>query len=243
MVHVISLWHSLVCQTPTKLIVYYHALELAFSCLQQCTLTYWGMFSLFITFQFLSAKCRCSVSIHTLIDVASIMFAEECCYVFFLFCFCLLNILGWCCVYKVLGRSWWSSRWSVGLIVLFAHLFICYRLLLSGTSLIFPIIISWFPIFSTRKDSVNVLCWGKRLPLDHLTMLCCHVAYLGKVIFCGSLWCCEFSSQVAFISLCRRKRRFKKKVLCFIFSLFHHVYFLYPKWWWLRHTFHFGHHY
>lgn len=68
----------LVCQTPAKLIVCYHALELAFSCLQQCKLTCWGMFSLFIWFQFLSAKCWCSVSIHTLIDVARIMFAEEC---------------------------------------------------------------------------------------------------------------------------------------------------------------------
>lgn len=48
----------------------------------------------FLSFGFLSAKCCHSVSIHTLIDVASIMFAgkkkKECCYVFVLFCFSVL---------------------------------------------------------------------------------------------------------------------------------------------------------
>lgn len=101
------------------------------------------------------------------------------------------------------------------LIVLFTYLFIWYRLLLSGTSLIFPIIFSWFPIFSTRKDSVKVLCWEKVTPgpFDHVVLSCC---LPGKSIFCESLWCCEFSFHLAFISLCRRKRRFKKK--CFVLS-------------------------
>lgn len=236
----------LVCQTPAKLIVYHHALELAFSCLQQCTLTYWGMFSLFISFQFLSAKCWCSVSIHTLIVVASTMFAEECCFSFFVIRTYSEGV--------VFTRFWTDHGEAAGGQLdwlCYSHIYLFdNRLLLSDTSLIFPIIFSWFPIFSTRKDSVKVLCWEKVTPepFDHVVLSCCLPG--KKVFFCVSLWCCEFSFQLAFLSLCRRKRRFKKekkkkgkKVLCFIFSLFHYVYFLYLKWWWLCHTFHFGHHY
>lgn len=94
----------------------------------------------FLLFGFLSAKCCRSVSIHTSIDVASIMFAGKkrksavmICFLlllFFRFCFVFLSlehIRIVLCLQKVPGRSWWSSRsrWSVGLLVLFAHLFIC----------------------------------------------------------------------------------------------------------------------
>lgn len=49
----------------------------------------------FLSFGFLSAKCCHSVSIHTLIDVASIMFAGKkkrvlLCFCFVLFCFSVL---------------------------------------------------------------------------------------------------------------------------------------------------------
>lgn len=167
----------LVCQTPTKLIVYYHAPELAFSCLQQCTLTYWGMFSLFISFQFLSAKCWCLVSIHTLIDVASITFAEECCYFFVI-------------------RTYWDG-------VVFTRFqadrgeaaggqldWLCYsHIYLFVTDFCWVAPPWYFPSYSV--DFLYFLpgrilwmcCVGKRLPLNHLTMLCCHVAYLGKVFF------------------------------------------------------------
>ncbi len=71
------------------------------------------------------------------------------------------------------------------------------------------------PYIFHQKGFCECVVLGKRLPLNHLTMLCCHVAYLEKKksIFCGSLWCCEFSFQVAFISSCRRKRRFKKCIV------------------------------
>lgn len=90
----------LVRQTPTKLIVYYHALELAFSCLQQMYINLLrNVFFVLFHFSFLSAACLvCGLSIHTLIDVASLMFADECCSFF-----CHWKLLEWCCVYKVLG--------------------------------------------------------------------------------------------------------------------------------------------
>lgn len=64
-------------------------------------------------------------------------------------------------------------------------------------------------------------CVGKRLPLYHLTMLCCHVAYLGKkkkVFLVDRSGVVNSVLKVAFRSLCRRKRRFFKK--CFV-SSFH----------------------
>lgn len=161
----------LVCQTPTKLIVYYRALRLAFSCLQQCTLTYWGMFSLFISFQFLSAKCWYSVSIHTLVDVASIMFAEEeCVWVFFFPSLERIQV-----VLCLKGSELTIRR----LIVI--HTF---NLFVTDFCWVAP---PWyFPSYSV--DFLYFLpgrilwmcCVGKRLPLNHLTMSCCHVAYLGK---------------------------------------------------------------
>lgn len=172
--HVISYSGTvLVRQTTTKLIVYYHALESAFSCLQQCTLTYWGMFALFISFQFLSAKCWCSVSIHTLIDVASIMF--ECCY-FILFCHYWDGVVftrfwadhgeaaaaGTDCVthtfiYSLQTFYWVAPPWYIS-----HHISVDFLYFLPGRIL-------W------------MCCVGKRFyPLNHLTMSCCHVAYLGK---------------------------------------------------------------
>lgn len=70
----------------------------------------------FLSFGFLSAKCCHSVSIHTLIDVASIMFAgkKKKSAVMFLFCFvfrfCFVflsveHIRIVLCLQKVLGRS------------------------------------------------------------------------------------------------------------------------------------------
>lgn len=60
-------------------------------------------------------------------------------------------------------------------------------------------------------------CVGKRLPLNHLTMLCCHVAYLGKVFFVDRSGVVNSVLKLLFISLCRRKRRLKKKK-CFVLS-------------------------
>lgn len=78
-------------------------------------------------------------------------------------------------------------------------------------------------------------------PFDHVVMSCClpggrkkKIWGWGGVGVCGSLWCCEFSFKLAFLSLCRKNRGFEK-VHCFIFSLFHYVYFLYLRWWWLCH--------
>lgn len=59
-------------------------------------------------------------------------------------------------------------------------------------------------------------CVGKKVspePFDHVVLSCCLPGKKKKSIFCGSLWCCEFSFQVAFISSCRRKRRFKKCIV------------------------------
>lgn len=64
---------------------------------------------------------------------------------------------------------------------------------------------------------MNVSCWEEVTPepFDHVVMSCClpgggkkKERKKKKSIVCGSLWRCEFSSQVAFTSLCRRKRRF-----------------------------------
>lgn len=132
------------------------------------------MFSLFISFQFLSAKCWCSVSIHTLIDVASVMFAEECCYFFVIRTYsdgvvftrvwadhdeAADGQLDWLCYSHIylfdtdfywVALLWYLPSCSVG-----------FRYFLPGRIL-------W------------MCCVGKRLPLNHLTMLCCHVAYLKK---------------------------------------------------------------
>lgn len=168
----------LVCQTPAKLIVYHHALELAFSCLQQCTLTYWGMFSLFISFQFLSAKCWCSVSIHTLIVVASTMFAEECCFSFL----SLEHIQRVLCLQGsgLIMVKQQVVSWTDCVIHIFIYLI---------TDFCWVTRPWYFPSYSV--DFLYFLpgrilwkcCVGKRLPLNHLTMLCCHVAYLEKKYF------------------------------------------------------------
>lgn len=76
-------------------------------------------------------------------------------------------------------------------------------------------------------------------PFDHVVLSCCLPGGEKKKFFgegggCGSLWCCELSFKLAFLSLCRKKRVFEE-VHCFIFSLFHYVYLLYLRWWWLCH--------
>lgn len=224
MVHVITLGHSL-GMPNTNQTVYYRALKLAFSCLQRCTLTFWGMFSLFISVEFWSATCWCSVSIHTWIDVASIMFAEECCYSFI---FMSLEHIRMVLCLQSSGLIMMKQQvvsWTDCVIRTFIYLFQTW-LRLSDTSSIFPIMFSWFPIFSTRKDSVNVLCWDKVTPepFDHVVLSCRLPGEKKKYFFVDRFWCCEFSSQVAFISLCRRKRRFIKK--CFVLSFHCSTYFL-----------------
>ena len=216
-----------VCHTPAKLIVYYHAQELAFSCLQQCTLTNWGMF-FFISFQFLSAKCCCSVSIHTLIDVASF-------YRGVLFCLSLGYTQKVLCLQgSGLGET--EQLVVVGLIVFFTYLFNWCRLFVQWhVSDIFRHIQS-VSIFSTRKDSVKVSCWEKVSPepFDHFVLSCCLPGFFVFVFvfvflfFCGSLWCCKFHFQLAFISSYRRKGMVER-VLCFIFFIVPLFLFSFPK--------------
>lgn len=105
--------------------------------------------------------------------------------------------------------------WTNCIIHTFIYLLTFYRV-------IFSIIFSWFAIFSARKDYVNVLCWEKGYPWT--IWPCCAVMWptwktvlLFCFIFSGSLWRCELSSQVAFTSLCRRKGRWKKSALFYLF--------------------------
>lgn len=108
------------------------------------------------------------------------------CFVF-RFCFVFLSVEHIrivLCLQKVLGRSWWSSRsrWSVGLLVLFAHLFICDSLFFFPSFLNWVTLLWYFPsrsvgfqCFLTRKDCVNVSCWEEVTPepFDHVVMSCC----------------------------------------------------------------------
>lgn len=86
----------------------------------------------FLSFQFLSAKCCRSVSIHTLIDVASIMFAEKKSAVMFfvLFYLSLEHIRIVLCLQRFQadhdGAA--AADGQSDSLVLIAHLFICDRL-------------------------------------------------------------------------------------------------------------------
>lgn len=74
----------------------------------------------FLCFVYFVVKCQVLMVLFfppiPFINVASIIFAIECCY------FHHLNYLGWCCVYKVLGGLWFGGR-----LFAFALLFICSR--------------------------------------------------------------------------------------------------------------------
>ena len=204
----------LVCQTPAKPIVYYHALVSAFSCLQKCTLRYWGMFSLFVSFPFLSAKCWCSVFIHTLIDVASIRFAEECCH------FVLLSLehIGMVLCLHGAGLFLMTQQMvSRTDCVIHSFIYLFQTFLLRGTTLISPIIFSWFPKRPPGKIQW-MCCVGETVtpePFDHVVLSCLLPGEKKKkyFFFCGLLWRCDFSSQVAFTSLCRRRKRLKTSAL------------------------------
>lgn len=149
MAHVISSWRSL--GTPNNHQTDCLCRELAFSCLQRCTLLIkWGMFVYFIS----SAKCWCSVSILK-VDVASIMFAERCCYFFV--------IIG-----MVLCLQSSGLKCSVGLIVFSTCLFICSRCFF--TSLIVPINQLSSYIFLPGRI-LWMCCVGK--PFDHVVLSRC----------------------------------------------------------------------
>lgn len=137
---------------------------------------------MFISFQVPSVD----VQFPSILDVASIMFAERCCYFFV--------IIG-----MVLCLQSSGLKCSVGLIVFSTCLFICSRFVV--TSLIFPIIQLSSYIFLPGRI-LWMCCVGKRSPpppepFDHVVLSCCRPGG-KKSIICGSLWCCDFSSQSFF---------------------------------------------
>lgn len=115
----------------------------------------------------------------------------------------------------VFKRLWADHGGAAGSQLCYSHMYLFVTDFFGGISLIFPIIFSWFPILSTRKDSVNVLCWEKVVPepFDHVVLSC---GLPGKQYFCGSLWRCELSSQVAF-TVCVRGREDGKGALFYLF--------------------------
>lgn len=140
-----------------------------------------------------------------LIDVASVMFSEECCY------FILLSLEHIQTVLCLQGSGLISAAaqldsWCYSHVYLFVTDFYWV-----APPRYFPSF-SWFPMFCFvfyQEGFCECVVLGKGCPW---TIWPCRAVMLPtwkkKSIICGSLWCCDFSSQVAFISLCRRKRRF-----------------------------------
>lgn len=136
----------------------------------------------FLSFGFLSAKCCHSVSIHTLIDVASIMFAGKkkksavmflFCFVF-RFCFFVSRTYSDSVVFtkgsgpimmkqqkQMVSRT---ARVIRTFIYLWQPFFFPFFFKLSDTSLIFPITISWFPVFSNQEGLCECVVLGRGYP-------------------------------------------------------------------------------
>lgn len=117
----------------------------------------------------------------SLIDVASVMFSEECCYFILLSLEHIQTVL---CLQGsgLIPAAAQLDSWCYSHVYLFVTDFYWV-----APPRYFPSF-SWFPMFcffSTRKDSVNVLCWEKVAPepFDHVVLSCCLLGKKKKVLF------------------------------------------------------------
>lgn len=83
-------------------------------------------------------------------------------------------------------------------------------------------------VFLTREDSVNVLCWEK-LPLNQFWPCCALMLPTWKSIYVDRSGVVNLVLEL-FLQVCVKGVGGKKRCFCFLFSLFHRVYFLYSKW-------------